>query len=351
MQNNNLDNYSNEQQYNGTSDQQYDQTDNQHYYASDNQQYTSQGDQPDDGNGTRKALVIACCTVGILAAVLILLILGIMITNSGSKKVEEEVKEKVKEKVEEEIEEELEDLEDDVEDKIQDKIEDVNEETVDQAKEKAKGLAEDAKEAAEDENEKHRYDSGMREEREPERPAQEEERARETRPSDDNAAAAGVAEEEKPATSEQKDYVWRGDSSRDFTVTLMDGSKFTLSKQAGKVVLLNFWTTWCGPCCREMPAFQWLYDEYDSDEVVILAMNFGEDAATVDSFILRNGYTFPVGYDTDGTVGSQYLGGSIPYTAVFNKDGTIYQDFVGASTAQAQYEEYKKAIDGALANQ
>lgn len=148
---------------------------------------------------------------------------------------------------------------------------------------------------------------------------------------------------------EQTDYpeVLEGDSAPDFTVEIADGSSFTLSEQKGKVVLLNFWATWCGPCVGEMPAFEKLYNEY-SQEVAILAINCMEDKDTVDQFISDNSYTFPIAYDVDGAVSKKYPSDGIPYTLVIGKDGIVQKIYLGAKDADAQYEEYKKAIEAAL---
>lgn len=136
----------------------------------------------------------------------------------------------------------------------------------------------------------------------------------------------------------------------DFTVKKTDGSEFTLSDQKGKVVLLNFWATWCGPCVYEMPIFEQLYEEYSEDEVVILAVNCMEEAETVDAFIKESGYTFPFAYDEDGAVGMQYGASSIPYTLAIDEEGMIQGTFVGVKSIEDQYKAYKNAIEYLLNN-
>lgn len=141
--------------------------------------------------------------------------------------------------------------------------------------------------------------------------------------------------------------VIEGDMAPDFTANLADGSTFTLSEKSGKVILLNFWATWCGPCVGEMPAFQDLYEEY-GDKIEILAVNSMEDEDTVNQFIGDTGYTFPIAYDVDGTISFTYPSSGIPYTLVIGADGIVKKIYVGAADADTQYQLYKGAIEAAL---
>ena len=160
---------------------------------------------------------------------------------------------------------------------------------------------------------------------------------------DQTEVSSGSEQEEQIIVQE----VSEGDLAPDFTAQTADGSTFVLSEQKGKVVLLNFWATWCGPCVREMPAFEKLNQEY-GEEVAILAVDAMEDKDTVDQFISDNGYTFPIAYDVEGAVCTKYPSDGIPYTLVIGKDGTVQNIYLGARDADAQYEEYKGGIEAAL---
>ncbi len=135
-----------------------------------------------------------------------------------------------------------------------------------------------------------------------------------------------------------------GDTAPDFTVKLNDGTIFNLSRNKDKVVLVNFWATWCGPCCDELPAFEKLKNDRMSG-VEIIAVNCREDKATVDSFIKERGFTFNFAYDEKGTVGDMYPTNGIPYTLII-RNGIIEKTFLGEP--HDPYTTYKEAIEACL---
>lgn len=152
---------------------------------------------------------------------------------------------------------------------------------------------------------------------------------------------------ESAAGSTATGPVAAGDDYRDFTAVLADGSTFTLSEHEGSVMLLNFWATWCGPCVGEMPAFPRLIEKY-GDDLTLIAVDLGEDAETVGSFLERNGYEFPVALDLNGDIGSLYPSDGIPYTVLIGRDGKIAITHLGAYDADAMYEYYCGEIDALL---
>ena len=92
--------------------------------------------------------------------------------------------------------------------------------------------------------------------------------------------------------------------ANDFEIDLIDGEPFKLSDQRGKVVLINIWATWCGPCVAEMPEIDQLAEDY-ADDLVVIGINCGEPEETVVDFVEENGYGYLFAADTDYRVSSQ----------------------------------------------
>jgi thiol-disulfide isomerase/thioredoxin len=109
----------------------------------------------------------------------------------------------------------------------------------------------------------------------------------------------------------------------DFTLGGLEDSKITLSDFRGHYVLLNFWATWCPPCQAEMPELQAYYRAYRSQGFILLAVDVGEDAATVSAFLEKNGFDFPVALDITGAVHSRYGGNSLPLSFLIGPDGEL----------------------------
>ena len=135
-----------------------------------------------------------------------------------------------------------------------------------------------------------------------------------------------------------------GDVAPDFTAEMLDGSKVTLSALRGKVVLVNFWATWCPPCRQEMSHLQKdVIDRFAGKDLVVLPISRGEKRETVEAFIEKMGYTFPIGLDGDQSIYKKYASNYIPRSVVVGKDGKVVYVAVGYD------EEIAKAIDNAIA--
>lgn len=125
--------------------------------------------------------------------------------------------------------------------------------------------------------------------------------------------------------------VGEGDAAPDFTLQDTAGNQVTLSDLRGKVVLVNFWATWCPPCRAEMPSMDRLSELMANDDFVMLAINIEENArAVVPEFLAKNQHSFPVLYDDQGVVQKVYGVYKFPESFVIRKDGVIDDKVIGA---------------------
>jgi thiol-disulfide isomerase/thioredoxin len=114
----------------------------------------------------------------------------------------------------------------------------------------------------------------------------------------------------------------------DFSLKTISGDTATLSDYAGRVVLINYWATWCLPCRAEMPLLQQYAERY-SDDLVILAINNGEPADEVEAFIRELDLTLPVLLDPEETVTQLYRIRGFPTTLFIDRDGKIRYQHIG----------------------
>ena len=108
----------------------------------------------------------------------------------------------------------------------------------------------------------------------------------------------------------------------DFTLKDLQGKAWTLGGLRGKVVLVNFWATWCPPCRREMPDMQALHERLGPRGLVVLAIS-DEDAAKVQEFIAEKKYTYPILLDPDKKVHELFSAEGIPKSFVFDREGKL----------------------------
>lgn len=116
----------------------------------------------------------------------------------------------------------------------------------------------------------------------------------------------------------------------DFTLIDLNGNAHTLSDYRGKIVFLNFWATWCPPCRAEMPSMQKLYQSWDKEKYVLLAVDIGQDRERVKSFADENGYTFTILLDSQGRIAGKYGIRGIPTTCLIDQQGNLITRIVGS---------------------
>jgi peroxiredoxin len=121
----------------------------------------------------------------------------------------------------------------------------------------------------------------------------------------------------------------------DLTLTDLSGNSWTLKSLKGKVVLLNFWATWCPPCNRELPDMQALYEKYKDQGLVVLAVT-DEDPAKVQPFISKRKLTYPVLLDPGRKVNDAFGIEGIPKSFVYDREGNLVSQAIDMRT-RAQF--------------
>jgi peroxiredoxin len=135
----------------------------------------------------------------------------------------------------------------------------------------------------------------------------------------------------KKRPGSERGFVQVGDEAPNFTLRDLTGNVMSLSQLRGKVVLLNFWATWCGPCRVEMPAMEQLYRTLPRREFEILAVSTDPQGAVVTRPFQREmGFTFPILHDSEYRVGLTYGARTIPITFMVDRRGIVRQKIFGA---------------------
>jgi thiol-disulfide isomerase/thioredoxin len=109
-----------------------------------------------------------------------------------------------------------------------------------------------------------------------------------------------------------------------------DGRPLRLEDLKGKVVFLNFWATWCGPCREEMPAMERLYREYRQHGLAVVAVNFQESKDKVLRFLEELRISFPAALDPDGTAAHIFAVRGLPVSFLLSRDGRILWRAIGS---------------------
>ncbi len=158
-------------------------------------------------------------------------------------------------------------------------------------------------------------------------------------------AATESAVSPPPASAEPDSQAKKTVPAPDFTLTDQFGKQHTLSDYRGKVVFLNFWASWCGPCKQEMPHIQAAYQDYglNENDVVILGVAnpraddapYNQDVteAELRDFLAQGGYTYPTVMDTTGALFTQYGISAFPTTFMIDRAGNVYGYVPGSLTA------------------
>jgi peroxiredoxin len=149
-------------------------------------------------------------------------------------------------------------------------------------------------------------------------------------------AVLSAADDQGASSTAQRGVVKPGEPAPNFQLRDMNGRIMSLSDLRGKVVLLNFWATWCGPCRIEMPAMERLYRTYDRNDFEILAVSTdAQGVAVTRPFQQENKLTFPILHDADFRVGLSYGARTLPMTFMVDRHGIVRQHIFGARDWEA----------------
>jgi thiol-disulfide isomerase/thioredoxin len=158
-----------------------------------------------------------------------------------------------------------------------------------------------------------------------------------------------VADWQQPELSHNLTVIKDVIPAADFELQDMDEEKIKLSDYKGKVILLNFWATWCPPCIREMPSMERLHQQVDAEGFKVIAVNQMEDIDQVFAFTgqLDVDPTFEILFDTTSSVSRDYAVRGLPTTYLIDKEGRIRYRAVGGR--EFDHPEVIKIIEQLMA--
>ncbi|MDQ2076632.1 TlpA disulfide reductase family protein [Marinimicrobium sp. ABcell2] len=128
----------------------------------------------------------------------------------------------------------------------------------------------------------------------------------------------------------------------DFTLKTDSGENLRLAEQRGKVVMINFWASWCAPCREEMPILDELYQRYERAGFTLFGVNVEQDNRAAKRFLEDVGVSFPILYDPTSEVSRKYQVSAMPTTVMVDRDGQVR--YVNRGYRPGDEEKYRAQI-------
>lgn len=129
-----------------------------------------------------------------------------------------------------------------------------------------------------------------------------------------------------------------------FTVKSSEGKELSLEKLKGRIVLLDFWASWCGPCRAEMPEVKKIWKKYGGDNFIIIGVNLDRTVDAFENYVKEEGLTWPQVFDANSALARQYNVYGIPHTVLIDQDGIIRAVGLRAGNLSNKVGELLKSI-------
>jgi peroxiredoxin len=126
-------------------------------------------------------------------------------------------------------------------------------------------------------------------------------------------------------------FVGVGDAAPDFQADRLTGATISLADLRGRIVVINFWATWCPPCRVELPELD-AYQAEMGDQIVVLGVATGEPKGTVEPFVRQQGLRFPIVLDEQGSIGAAYGVAGLPTSVILDRSGIVRERVTGPMT-------------------
>ncbi|WP_347330879.1 TlpA family protein disulfide reductase [Marinimicrobium locisalis] len=114
-----------------------------------------------------------------------------------------------------------------------------------------------------------------------------------------------------------------------------EGQAIALEQYQGKVVYVDFWASWCGPCRRSFPKLEALHQKYGEQGFEVIAINLDEQEADAHKFLDEHPVSFPIAWDPEGKVAGEYQLKGMPSAFLLDRDGTVHHVVVGFNEKDA----------------